>query len=272
MQELARYIETHSERGVSLNELAKQAQLSPAHLQRRFKQAIGVSPKEYLDACRMKRLKQNLQCQQSVTDAIYESGFGSSSRVYERSSAHLGMTPKAYRAKGRAIEISYADADTPFGCVMMGATDRGLCFIQFGDAPDVLLAQLRREYAEAVITPMATTQRTQFNAWMSALFAYLKGEEKKLELPLDIRGTAFQMKVWKYLQKIPPGALQSYKEVAAAIGHPKAVRAVASACARNRIAIAIPCHRVIRGNGELAGYRWGLERKRALIDLERKKR
>jgi len=272
MQNLCRYIEAHSDEVLTLEQLAKQTHLSPAHLQRRFKAAIGVSPKEYADSCRLKKLKTGLRhnADASVTNAIYDAGFASSSRVYERVDSHLGMTPKQYRAQGKDVVISYAASKTSLGYVLMGATDRGLCFIQFGDSKKELVAQLAAEYTQASIELMGKTHKEQFTAWMQALSDYLQGHVATLDLPLDIRGTAFQLKVWKYLQTIPAGSVASYTEVAHAIGNPKAVRAVASACAHNRIAIAIPCHRVIRGNGELAGYRWGPERKRALLDLERK--
>ena len=272
MQDLCRYIEAHSDGVLTLAQLAAQAQLSPAHLQRRFKAVIGVSPKEYADACRLKKLKTELRQKEdtSVTHAIYDAGFASSSRVYERVNNRLGMTPKQYRAQGKGTVISYATASTPLGQVLMGATDRGLCFLQFGEDENALQAQLAAEYAQASLLPMGEAHRAQFAAWMQALSDYLRGHIATLDLPLDIRGTAFQLAVWKYLQTIPAGSVASYTEVAQAIGRPKAVRAVAHACASNRIAIAIPCHRVIRGNGDLAGYRWGLERKRALLDLERK--
>jgi len=268
MQDLCRYINMHSDQPLTLEQLAKQADMSPAHLQRRFKAVIGISPKEYMDSCRLKKLKTGLRANVSVTHAIYDAGFASSSRIYERVNTRLGMTPKQYRDLGKDIVISYAAVDTKLGQVMMGATDRGLCFIQFGNSAVELLEQLGQEYPKAVIMPMDDTHKDQFDAWMRSLSDYLSGNIATPDLPLDIRGTAFQIKVWKYLQTIPAGQVQSYKQVAEAIGKPKAIRAVASACANNNIAIAIPCHRVIRGNGELAGYRWGLKRKRALIELE----
>lgn len=270
LQDLCRYIEAHSDRPLPLAALAKQVHLSPGHLQRRFKALIGVSPREYAESCRLRKLKQGLRQAPRVADAIYEAGFSAGSRVYERIDSRLGMTPKQYRAGGRDVPISHALAATPLGQVLMGATDRGLCFLQFGDSAKVLLAELQREYPQASLSPMGEAHKEQFAAWMHALTAYLRGEEAALRLPLDISGTAFQLKVWKYLQSIPAGSVQSYQQVARAIGKPKAVRAVASACARNTVAIAIPCHRVIRGSGALAGYRWGMERKRALLELERK--
>jgi AraC family transcriptional regulator, regulatory protein of adaptative response / methylated-DNA-[protein]-cysteine methyltransferase len=269
MRELCRYIESHADEQLTLAALARRAGLSSSHLQRSFQALVGVSPRAYAEACRLAHFKRELRAGKSVTDATYEAGFGSSSRIYERSDTRLGMTPSQYRARGRGVAISHAATTTALGPMLLGATDRGLCFIQFGDSPEALLAQLQREYPEATLTPMRESQRADFEAWMRALSAHLAGAQTHLALPLDIRGTAFQMKVWRYLQQIPYGEVQSYGEVAAAIGAPKAARAVASACARNRLAIAVPCHRVIRGSGELGGYRWGLERKRTLIDVER---
>ncbi|MBI1331407.1 MAG: methylated-DNA--[protein]-cysteine S-methyltransferase [Armatimonadetes bacterium] len=270
MLELARYIEANCDQALTLEALAERAGYSPFHLQRLFKSSIGVSPKEYLESCRLRRLRTGLQDQQSVSLAIVEAGFGSSSRVYEKLDTRLGMTPKQYREKGRGLAISYATTSTQLGLVMMGATDRGICFIQFGAWEQDLRGQLEREYPAATLTPMAETHRDQFELWMRALSDYLAGDLRSLDLPLDVRGTAFQLKVWKYLQTIPAGQVASYAEVAEGIGNPKAARAVASACAKNTIAIAIPCHRVIRGNGDMAGYRWGKDRKRTLLDLERK--
>src|SRR5581483_4408244 len=171
---------------------------------------------------------------------------------------------------GQGVAITYASVRSPLGLLMIGATDRGICFVQFGDREEELSAALRREYRAAQIAPMGQPHPPEFERWVAALTAHLEGNQPRLELPLDIRATAFQMRVWNYLQSIPYGEVQSYGEVAAALGRPSAVRAVARACASNTVAIAIPCHRVIRGNGELGGYRWGLDRKRALIDLERR--
>ncbi|MBV8939257.1 MAG: methylated-DNA--[protein]-cysteine S-methyltransferase [Alphaproteobacteria bacterium] len=268
MQDICRYIESHSGENLSLALLAKQAQLSPAHFQRRFKAAIGVTPKHYAEACRLRKLKHGLRQQPSVTAAIYDAGFSSPSRVYERVETRLGMTPKQYRGSGKGVAISYAAADTPLGPILLGATDRGLCFLQFREPLQEEAEQLRREYPQATFAPMDTAHREQFGAWMQALSQYLSGHVAMPDLPLDIRGTVFQLKVWNYLQTIPSGSVESYAHVAAAIGQPEAARAVANACARNRIAIVIPCHRVIRGNGALAGYRWGVERKRTLLALE----
>jgi AraC family transcriptional regulator, regulatory protein of adaptative response / methylated-DNA-[protein]-cysteine methyltransferase len=272
VRELCRYIEAHPAEAPDLAELASRAGLSRFHLQRTFKAVTGVTPKAYVETCRVRLLKQSLREAGDVTAAVYDAGFGSSSRVYERADTRLGMTPKQYRRGGEGVAITYAAVDSPLGPLMIAATDRGLCFVQFGDSGDELAAALRREYPAARIAPMAEPHAPEFNRWIEALESHLKGVKPRLDLPLDIRATAFQMRVWTYLQSIPYGEVQSYGEVAAAIGNPKAVRAVARACASNTVALAIPCHRVIRGSGELGGYRWGLERKRALIDLERRRK
>ncbi len=266
------YIRAHVDEELPLALLAAEAGLSAFHFQRCFKAVMGVTPRQFVEACRMESLKGNLRVKRhSVTDAIYESGFGSGSRVYERVDTRLGMTPSTYRAGGRGASISYAATDSPLGRMMIGATDRGLCFVQFGASDARLLEMLRNEYPEAEVAPMAEPHPAGFQQWMDALSAHLAGECPRLDLPLDLQATAFQMKVWRYLQSIPYGSVESYAEVAAGIGQESAARAVARACAANRVALAIPCHRVIRGTGELGGYRWGLERKRALIDAERRK-
>lgn len=272
IQSLCEYIRSHIDNSEQLNlqQLAKQAGMSPFHLQRTFTGIVGVSPKQFADACRMEKFKGGLRSRQSVTTAIYDAGFGSSSRVYERIDTRLGMTPREYRAGGKNVEISYVSVESPLGLMMVGATDRGLCFVQFGESHEELWKRLREEYPAAALHPMKEPRSAEFESWMKSLSEYLSREKRHLDVPVDIRGTAFQLKVWRYLQSIPYGEVQSYSEVAAAVGHPRAARAVARACASNRIALAIPCHRVIRGNGELGGYRWGLDRKRTLLDAERR--
>ncbi|MDB5972772.1 MAG: bifunctional DNA-binding transcriptional regulator/O6-methylguanine-DNA methyltransferase Ada [Hydrocarboniphaga sp.] len=269
IEALCRHIDANPEQTLSLAALAARARLSRFHLQRSFKAFTGVTPRQYADAARLRRLKAGLRSAESVTGAIVDAGYGSASRVYERVATHLGMTPGEYRAGGKGMGISYAMEESVLGWLLMAATDRGLCFVQFGDSADELIARLKAEYPKADVTPMSEPARPQFEAWMAALATQLRGARTTAGLPLDLRGTAFQMKVWAYLLKIPSGELRSYTEVAAAIGHPKAVRAVASACAANRVGVLVPCHRVIRGDGGMGGYRWGLERKRALIDAER---
>ena len=269
IRKAAELIAQHADRPLSLKQVASAIGMSAFHFQRTFKAGIGLTPKEFHEAERVRKLKSGLKSGGSVTDAIYDAGFGSSSRVYERVDTRLGMTPLQYRQGGRGLSISHASAKTPLGRLMIGATDRGICFIQFGDSEKALETQLLAEYPEASHAPMPASQAATFDAWMRALGDYLDGHRTALDLPLDVRGTAFQMRVWRYLQSIPYGEVQSYGEVARGIGQPTAVRAVAQACANNTIALAIPCHRVIRGNGELGGYRWGLARKRTLIDRER---
>lgn len=269
VRELCRHIEAHSSEPLSLQALARQVHLSPHHLQRTFKAALGVTPREYVEACRMAALKRGLRGEGPVAEAIYNAGFGSASRVYERVKTRLGMTPKQYRAGAAGLQMSYGVSDTPLGLLMIGATDRGLCFVQFGDSEAEMRARLEAEYPGAAIAKMDARADQPFAMWMAMLREHLAGLRVSLDIPVDLRGTAFQMTVWNYLLKIPYGEVQSYSEVAAAIGKPDAVRAVASACAANRVALLVPCHRVIRGDGGLGGYRWGLERKRVLIDRER---
>lgn len=272
IRRLCEYIRANCQSGESLalEDLSLQVGLSPFHLQRTFKAMIGLTPKQYVEACRVEALKGGLRTGNSITDAIYEAGFGSSSRVYERVDTRLGMTPGEYRAGGKGVSISYVSVASPLGVMMMGATDRGLCFLQFGESQNELLQALRAEYPEAQLEAMKTPYSDQFDAWMKSLLRYLRRETIRIDVPVDVRGTAFQLKVWNYLQSIPVGQVQSYSEIAAALGNPNGSRAVARACAANRVAIVIPCHRVIRGNGELGGYRWGADRKRVLIDLERR--
>jgi AraC family transcriptional regulator of adaptative response/methylated-DNA-[protein]-cysteine methyltransferase len=263
-----RYIEEHSDRPIPLGELARQAGLSRFHFQRIFRKAVGLTPRQYLEAARLGRFKRTLRASGDVTAAVYEAGYGSSSRVYERADAHLGMTPREYQRGGRGVAITYVTIDSPMGLLMMGATDRGLCFVQFGDTREGLLEALRREYPDATIEQMGT-RSAEFAGWAKAIEKHLTGGQPGLRLPLDIRATAFQMRVWRYLQTIPYGEVRSYGEVASGIGQPSAARAVARACASNPVALAIPCHRVIRHGGQPGGYRWGLERKQALLAAER---
>ncbi len=271
IRRLCEYIRSNSATGESLalQELARQAGLSPFHLQRRFKSIVGVSPKEYVDACRVESLKGQLRNGESVTAAIYEAGFSSTSRIYSQAATRLGMTPGEYRAGGKNVSISYVAVHSPLGLMMIGATERGLCSVQFGDSHHQLFENLRKEYPSARLEETQAPYPEQLDLWMESISRYLRREQMRLDLPVDVRATAFQLKIWRYLQSIPYGEVQSYSEVANATGNAKASRAVARACASNPVAIVIPCHRVIRGNGELGGYRWGLERKRVLIDAER---
>lgn len=269
IQLVCRYIERHSDEPLKLSELATRARLSPFHFQRSFKAIVGLTPRQFQEAARLKKLKNSLRSSKNVADAVYEVGFGSSSRVYERADTRLGMTPNQYRRGGHGVTITYVTIESPVGLIMIGATDRGVCFLQFGDASEELLQSLQREYPKAELEPMLVPHSPNLQVWTDALAKHIAGVQPRLDLPVDIRATAFQMRVWRYLQSIPYGDVQSYGEVAAGIGQPNAIRAVAQACARNVVALIIPCHRVIRGTGELGGYKWGLDRKRSLIDRER---
>ena len=269
IQDLCRYIESHCDQRLSLATLAARAGLSRFHLQRTFKAAVGLTPKQYQEAHRVARLKNQLRQAKDVTEAVYEAGFGSGSRVYERADSRLGMTPGQYRQGGNGTAITHATFESPVGLLMVGATDRGLCFVQFGETEEQLLDALRQEYPSATLEPMRDPAPEAFRQWVEALAAHLAGAAPVLNLPLDIQATAFQMRVWDYLRTIPYGTVQSYGEVARGVGRPSAVRAVARACAANRVALVIPCHRVIRGTGEAGGYRWGLARKQALLEQER---
>lgn len=269
IREICRFIETHSDEELPLAKLAKMASLSPFHFQRSFKAIAGVTPRQYVESSRLGRLKRGLRDARDVTEAVYDAGYGSSSRVYERADTRLGMTPNQYRQGGRNVQITYVAIDSAAGLMLMAATDRGVCFVRFGESEAALVEELRREYPNSKIGPMRKPHHPDFEKWAAALRRHVEGREPHADLPLDIRATVFQMRVWHYLQSIPYGEVQSYGEVASGIGKPSATRAVANACAANPVAVVIPCHRVIRGTGELGGYRWGMARKRVLIDLER---
>jgi len=269
VHELCRYIRENSFESLTLKRLSQKAGFSPFHLQRTFKAVVGLTPRQYAEACRLEVLKKQFRSGNSVTGAIYDAGFGSNSRVYERVGTRLGMTPTEYRAGGKDVPISYVAVQSPLGLMMIGATDRGLCFVQFGDSKVELLSILRTEYPAAILTEMKQPYPEQFGLWIQALIRHLNGDRQGLRLPIHVRGTAFQFRVWTYLQSIPYGQVESYLEVARGMGTPGAARAVGRACASNNVAIVVPCHRVIRGDGEMGGYRWGIARKRTLIDLER---
>lgn len=268
--ELCAYIRANADSGdkLGLEELARVAGLSKSHLQRVFRAAVGVSPRQYVEACRLGALKRELRGGESVTDAIYAAGFGAASRLYERVDSRLGMTPRQYGQGGQGLAISYTVMKSRFGLLLLAATDRGLCFVELGEDEQEMAAALRREFPRARIAAAATPSSPQLESWKEALEKHLEGQAPQPELPLDVRASAFQFQVWSYLQTIPRGEVRTYAEVAAAIGHPKAVRAVGSACGKNPTALVVPCHRVIRGDGGLGGYRWGEERKRQILEAE----
>ena len=262
---ICRFIEQHLDEPLTLERLGKEFRQSPFHLQRRFKAVLGITPREYADSCRMRMLKRNLQAGDSVTRAMYDAGYGSSSRLYERTASQLGMTPDKYRRGAIAAAIRYTCADSPLGRMLIAATERGICTIQFARSDGELIEGLKREF------PFATRKSDQagLQSWVDSLLKHMRGKALDSSLPLDIRATAFQRRVWTYLQSIPFGATRSYSQVAQAIGQPSACRAVARSCATNPVAVAIPCHRVVREDGSMGGYRWGIERKKALLDMER---
>jgi AraC family transcriptional regulator of adaptative response/methylated-DNA-[protein]-cysteine methyltransferase len=246
-------------------ELADAAGLSRYHFHRVFKQITGATPRDYARTHRLGKLADKLAAGQPVTEAIYASGFGSSSRAYEAAPAGLGMTPAARRRGGGGETIRFTTVETPLGWALVAATERGVCMTALADHRDSLVAALRARFPAAEII----ADETALKDWADKIVGFITAPDRALDLPLDIQGTAFQAQVWRALQKIPLGTTASYAEIAAALGQPTAVRAVAQACAANKLALLVPCHRVIRNDGDLGGYRWGLERKRALLAAER---
>jgi AraC family transcriptional regulator of adaptative response/methylated-DNA-[protein]-cysteine methyltransferase len=261
-------IEQHPDQVVTLGNLAAKVGMSPFHLQRTFKRLLGVSPREYQDALRVTRFKSRLRAGDTVSRATYEAGFGSSSRVYERSDNALGMTPAAYRRGGVGKRITYSIVDSPFGKLLVGATDRGVCAVALGDSEEALTRALRTDFPRAEIERGDEMHRD----WVEEIVGHIGGGNLGLSVPLDVQGTAFQQQVWALLRKIPPGRTRSYSEIASELGNRRATRAVAQACASNRIAVVIPCHRIVRNDGALGGYKWGVGRKQTLLDRERKDR
>lgn len=259
------YIDDHDGQGVTLARLAAHVDLSPWHLQRLFKRAIGVSPRDYADARRSRRFRDELRGGESVAGATYGAGYGSSSRVYERAGMKLGMTPASYAKGGRGARIAFSIVDSPLGRLLVAATAKGVCFVSIGDSDRALEAALRAEF------PQAEEVRRDDRAIAPALetvLRHLAGETPHVDLPLDVRATAFQRRVWQELLAIPAGETRSYSEIAEALGLPHGQRAVGRACATNPVAIVVPCHRALREDGALGGYRWGLERKVRLLTAE----
>ena len=269
VRRVCRYIDGAAEQAdngpPTLAGLGAHAGMSPHHLQRTFKRVMGITPRQYADARRLDRVKAGLRRGEPVAGALYEAGYGSSSRLYERAPAFLGMTPATYAKGGKGARIGYAIVDCALGRLLVAATARGICAVSLGDGDGELEAELRAEYPAAEIArdEKGVGDRAQ------ALLRHLAGAEPRLDLPLDVRATAFQWRVWEALRRIPLGQTRSYSEIAAGLGNRKAQRAVARACATNPVSIIVPCHRAVAKDGGLAGYRWGLERKRALLERER---
>ena len=249
---------------VSLAHLAARLGGSPYHLQRSFKRLVGVTPREYAEACRLRKMKRSLRRGERVTEALLDAGYSSSSRFYEQAASKLAMKPPVYRRGAAGKEIAYAIGDSPLGRLLVAATSKGICAVFLSESDTKLERALKDEFPAATFA----AGHTGLGTWMREIVRHLEGRRPRLELPLDIQATAFQWQVWNALSRIPYGETRTYKEVAASIGRPSAVRAVAHACATNPVSVVIPCHRVVRTSGELAGYRWGLERKKALLAAE----
>lgn len=253
--------------GLSLAALSSSTNMKPHQLERAFRRLMGISPRQYADSRRMLRLKSDLRRGDNVTTALYDAGFGSSSRLYERAPAHLGMTPATYRQGGAGMRIDYTIADSPLGRLLAGGTTRGISALYLGESDAQLEAALRKEYPRAELVREAAGARG-LREWLEKILDHLRGREPNLDLPTDVQATAFQRRVWEELRRIPYGSTRTYSEIARKIGRPSAVRAVARACATNPVSVVVPCHRVVREDGELAGYRWGVERKRVLLEHE----
>lgn len=270
-------IDVRSDTGLTLAALSTLAGMSPNQLDRAFRSAMGITPRQYADAQRMRRLKSRLKRGDNVTTALYEAGYGSSSRLYERAPSHLGMTPAAYGRGGAGMQIHYTIVGSPLGRLLVGATDRGISALYLGESDGALRGALRKEYpsADLFLDGEGSGNKSHggdgsLGEWVGKILAHLRGREPHLDLPTDVQATAFQRRVWEELRKIPYGATKTYTEVARAIGRPAAIRAVARACATNPVSVVVPCHRVVRQDGNLAGYRWGISRKRALLEKEGK--
>jgi len=265
---VCRYIEQHLDEPITLARLSAEFRQSPFHLQRTFKAVLGITPKEYANSCRMRGFRQNLKAGHSVTRAMHEAGYSSTSRLYSRTASELGMEPAKYRRGAIAAPIRYTCADSPLGRILVAATDKGICCIQFAESDEELEQGLKQEF------PFALRRRDDaaLSELAQKVMRQMKGLESASSHPLDIQATAFQRRVWTYLQSISFGETRSYSEVAKSIRQPSAVRAVARACATNPVAIAIPCHRIVRSDGDLGGYRWGIQRKKALLEMEASRR
>jgi AraC family transcriptional regulator of adaptative response/methylated-DNA-[protein]-cysteine methyltransferase len=252
---------------LKLASLAQGVHMSAHQLERAFRRLMGITPRQYVDAQRMRHLKSQLREGGNVTTALYDVGFSSASRLYERAPGQLGMTPRAYGRGGAGMQIHYTIANSPLGRLLVAATEKGISALYLGKSDTELEDALRKEYPRAEISHDAKGSKT-LRGWLDKVLVHLKGREPHLDLPTDVQATAFQRRVWEELRKIPYGSTLTYTEVARRIGQPSAVRAVARACAMNPVSVVVPCHRVVRQGGDLAGYRWGLERKRALLDHE----
>ena len=272
VRQICHAIDEHDEEPATLKTLSADLGVSGQHLQRTFKGVMGITPRQYAESRRLKQFKSNVRNGGSVTSAMYDAGYGSSRGLYEKSSTRLGMTPATYGRGGRGMRIIYTIADCSLGRLLVAATQRGVCSVALGDSDADLERSLLAEYPNASIDKKDTVISPSLNLWLNTVLAYLKGKTPRVDLPLDLQATAFQWRVWEELRRVPLGETRSYQDIAKAIGKPKAVRAVASACAGNHVALVIPCHRVIREDQSLGGYRWGLERKRTLLKREQERK
>lgn len=261
---LCRLIQAQPEERFSLSALASREGLSVFQLLRAFKQVTGVTPRQYAAACRLRTLKTALRKDNNVTTALYDAGYGSSSRLYEFAPAHLGMTPATYSRGGLGMQIRFSTAASPLGRLLVAATSRGICMVSLGNSDASLEAALKLEYPRASVA----RDRNGLSPCLRSVLAQVNGHAPSRQLPLDVQATAFQRRVWQALLRIPRGSTRTYSQIARAVGRPRAIRAVARACATNPNAILVPCHRVIRADGGLGGYRWGLSRKKALLEAE----
>ena len=266
VRKAATFLESHADEAVTLSTLAAHVGTSPFHLQRTFSRLLGISPRAYQDALRAQRFRRDLRTGKPVTGAIYDAGYGSSSRVYEQRPTGHGMTPAQYRGGAKGSAIAFTIVNSSMGRLLVAGTEKGLCSVKLGDRDEALEADLRTEYPSARIE----RQRGAFADWVRTIVEHVDGRAPQIDLPLDIKATAFQWKVWRYLQSIPYGETRAYSDVATAIGAPRGVRAVARACATNHVCLVIPCHRVVQKDGGLGGYRWGVERKRRLLQKEKR--
>lgn len=268
VRQICHAIDEHDEEPQTLTTLSAETGTSAHHLQRTFKEVMGITPRQYAESRRLSRFKINVKSGSSVTNAMYDAGFGSSRSLYEKSSGQLGMTPATYGRGGEGMQIIYTTTDCPLGRLLVAATERGICSVALGDSDSQLVTALFAEYPKASIDSRDTAISPSLNLWLNKVLELISGKTPHVDLPLDIQATAFQWRVWEELRRIPRGATRSYQEIAKAIGNPKAVRAVARACAGNHVALVIPCHRVIREDKSLGGYRWGMERKKKLLRQE----
>lgn len=261
---VAQALKENSDTEPQLGALARQLGTTAGTIRRAFLQVTGITPRELSKALRLERFKRLLRAGRGITESLYETGYGSSSRVYERSNAQLGMTPATYRKGGIGMKMTYTIAKSAMGKILVAATERGVSAVYLGDGEAALVSELKAEYPKAEIAPAANAHQV----WIKEIVERIAGKAPRMDVPMDLQATAFQRRVWQELQRIPPGATRTYSQVARAMGRPTAARAVARACATNPVSIVVPCHRVIREDGNLAGYRWGLSRKERLLEQE----